>query len=328
MEIFEPVFNQMVTMFLLMALGFLLRKTKIIPENTGSILSKLMVYLFLPANLLNNQLIFCNLQSLSDNTDSVLVGAVLFIAALIMAYPASYLFIPRITGDETEDYTRSIYKYAIAMGNIGFAGNYIVQNVWGEEAFFKYTLFTFIPTIISLSWGLYVLIPKSKGDSLLTTLRKGLITPPLIALLIGMLGGMLGLRQYLPSFLTVALDNLARCYGPTGMLIAGIIIGGYSLKDMFGNYKVYIVVFLRLLLIPAVMVGVLFLLSKTGLYTAGHDAFKFTLLAFCVPCGMNTLVFPATYGGNTKTGSGMVLISNVLAIITIPLMFMLLSSIL
>ena len=45
------------------------------------------------------------------------------------------------------------------------------------------------------------------------------------------------------------------------------------------------------------------------------------LVAFACPLGLNTIVYPATYGGETETGASMTVISNILAIITLPLMY-------
>ena len=54
----------------------------------------------------------------------------------------------------------------------------------------------------------------------------------------------------------------------------------------------------------------------------GSDtAMVLTLFAFATPLGLNTVVFPAAYGGETKTGASMAMISHLLCIITIPLMY-------
>ena len=45
---------------------------------------------------------------------------------------------------------------------------------------------------------------------------------------------------------------------------------------------------------------------------------------FAMPIGMNTIIYPATYGGDTKTGASMTMVSSVFSVITIPLMYLLL----
>ncbi len=45
----------------------------------------------------------------------------------------------------------------------------------------------------------------------------------------------------------------------------------------------------------------------------------FTPIVFATPLGLHTIVYPTAYGGDTKTGASMAMISNVLSVITIPL---------
>jgi len=47
------------------------------------------------------------------------------------------------------------------------------------------------------------------------------------------------------------------------------------------------------------------------------------LIAFCTPLGLNTIVYPAAYGGDTKTGAAMTMVSHLLSVVTIPLMYLL-----
>ena len=79
----------------------------------------------------------------------------------------------------------------------------------------------------------------------------------------------------------------------------------------------YVVTALRLLVIPSVMLLILRLIGAPALVQT------FTLFAFAAPLGLNTIVYPAAYGGETKTGAAMTIISSTLSVITIPLMYLL-----
>ncbi|MBR5479926.1 MAG: hypothetical protein IKU84_07075, partial [Clostridia bacterium] len=106
------------------------------------------------------------------------------------------------------------------------------------------------------------------------------------------------------------------CQGPVAMILAGFVIGGYNLKELLLDGKVYLATLFRLILIPAVM---LLVLKALG---AGEELMVLTLIAFGTPLGLNTIVFPAAYGGETKTGASMAMISHTLSVITIPLMYL------
>ena len=52
-------------------------------------------------------------------------------------------------------------------------------------------------------------------------------------------------------------------------------------------------------------------------------AYPLALICFATPLGLNTIVYPAAYGGETKTGASMAMISHTLSVVTIPLMYLL-----
>ena len=82
------------------------------------------------------------------------------------------------------------------------------------------------------------------------------------------------------------------------------------------NKKVYVASFLRLIVIPAV---IMIALKFIG---ANDDLMTLALIAFATPLGLNTIVYPAAYGGETKTGASMAMVSHALSVITIPVMYL------
>ena len=46
------------------------------------------------------------------------------------------------------------------------------------------------------------------------------------------------------------------------------------------------------------------------------------LIAFATPFGLNTIIYPAAYGGETETGASMAMVSHIFAVVTIPLMYL------
>ena len=195
-------------------------------------------------------------------------------------------------------------------------GNFLVLGVWGNEFLYKYLMFTFAVNIVCYSWGVYMLIPKDGKSSLLNSLKNALTTPPIIGIVIGMILGLTNANSYLPEFILNALNNAAKCQGPIAMILVGIVIGNYDIKKLFSDARVYVATFLRLVAIPALMMIVL------NLVGAPKEFMTLVLIAFATPLGLNTVVYPAAYGGDTKTGASMAMISHTLSVITIPLMYL------
>jgi len=317
MEVFSLTLNQMLVMFSLILVGFWLRKKRILPENSHTTMSKLETFAFVPALTLFNQMTNCTVETFTANAKLILYGLIIVLLSVAAAYPISKLFIKKASRSSELLYQRNIYRYALTFSNYGFMGNFIILGVWGDELFYKYTLFTFFVGIICSSWGLYVLVPKEHNASLWANLKRGLLTPPVIALVIGMTFGLLNLKRFVPEFLLTAFENAAACQGPVAMVLAGFVIGGYNLKELLTNKKVYAVTGLRLIVIPAVIMLILKLLGTSD------EIMTLALICFGTPLGLNTIVYPAAYGGDTKTGASMTMISHTLCVISIPLMYLL-----
>ncbi len=315
MEICYLTLKQMLTMFFLILVGFILRKKSVLPKDADTVLAKLETCVFIPAVLMFNQMTQCTVETFKTDYTLIMYGGIIITAAILMAYPLSKLFVRKINtpGDA---YLRDIYKYALTFGNFGLMGNFIILGVWGSEVFYKYSLFTFFPAILSSSWGLYVLVPKDKNAGILENLKKGFINPPVIGLVAGMLIGLLGIGKYIPDFALKAIENAGSCQGPIAMLLAGFVIGGFDFKQLLTNKKVYAATLLRLIIIPAILMLIMKLLGMSD------ETMTLALITFATPLGMNTIVFPAAYGGDTKPGAAMAMISHVAAVATIPLMYL------
>lgn len=318
MEVFTLTLQQMLMMFLLIAMGFILRKKHILPDNANIIMSKLETYVFVPALGLYTQMTKCTVSTFAQHGSLMLYGLVITLCAMAASFPLAAMFIRKTNGSSQLAYQRKVYQYAMTFSNFGFMGNFIILGVWGSDVFFQYGLFTFFYSIICNSWGLYILIPKEQNAGMIANLKKGLITPPIIALVAGIVIGLLDWTRFVPAFCLTALDKAAACQGPVAMLLAGFVIGGYDFKELILNKKVYVASFVRLVVIPAVVVLALKALGVS------QSIRILALIAFGTPLGLNTIVYPSAYGGDPKTGASMAMISHTLSVITIPLMYLLL----
>ncbi len=318
MDMFKLTLSQMLLMFSLILIGFFLRKKSILPDNAHIIMSKLETWVFVPALNFGNMLRNFKVSTFRENSTLIFYGFMMIVIALIIAQPLAALFIRAKKHDNEMNYQKNIYRYAMTFGNYGFMGNFIILGVWGETMLAKYLMFTMIISIVCSSWGLYVLIPKDNNVNFWKNIKKGIVTPPLIALVLGMLCGILNIGRFIPDFFTNMLSNASSCMGPVAMLLAGFVIGGFDIKKMLSNVKVYLASFVRMIVLPAIFV------TLFKFFDAPKEVLTFILIAFGTPLGLNTIVYPAAYGGDTKTGASMAIISHTLCVITIPVMYLLL----
>lgn len=317
MEVFVLTVNQMLVIFIFMLIGYLLRKKNVVEENAYANLSKMEMFIFMPALNLSTQMTQCTVKNLKENANLILYGGITIISAVIIAGILSKMFVPNYRENRDADYQRNIYRYAIAFANYGFIGNFLILSVFGTEVLFKYQMFSMILNLFTYGWGMYVLIPKDRNAGIGKNIIKGLTSPPMLSIYLGMTLGLLGFGEKLLQikFVDTVLNNAANCMGPVAMLLAGMVLGNYSLKELFKEKKVYVVSALRLIILP----GLFVLFHK--LLGSDPIVITITLVAFAAPMGLNTIVYPAAYGGDTKTGAAMALISSLFALITLPLMY-------
>ncbi len=314
MTVFNSTLTQMLVLFCFIVGGFILRKARLLPDNAGMVISKLETYLIIPLLTINSFSENCTPQNFSLTATYILYAIALVAIALAIAIPLSGLFgrMPNNTPRENK-YQSQIYSYALAFGNYGYVGNALALGLLGNEGLFKYLMFTMVLSATVYTWGMSVLIPKENQKG---SVFKNLLNPPTVSLVIGIVLGLLNVRDYMPEFVTITLDNATACMGPLGMILLGFVVGGYNVKELLTRGRVYIASLLRLLVIPSVM---MLILRAVGAPTM---VMSLALIAFAAPLGLNTVVFPSAYGGDTKTGASMAMISHTLSVITLPIMYM------
>ena len=313
MELFKVILNPMLTLFICIIVGFILKKAKILPDNADKVISKIETFVLCPAVSFSSFSKYCTVESFKQYYVLLLYSIGACIVALIISNLIARFF------EKDDEYRRNIYKYALTIGNIGFMGIPLVSMVLGEKAVFIYQFFNLPLTFTIYLWGYTMLTPKEKRKK---NPIKNLFNPGLTAIFIGMIVGLTGLGQNLPAFATNTLTSLSNCMAPLAMILTGFVVGGYKYKDLFLNVKVYIASILRLIVIPAVIVTLLYLCK------ASETCLIMALFAYATPLGLNTVVFPASFGAETKTGASMAIISHTLSVLTIPLMYTLLNLIL
>ena len=309
LETFKATLSPMLVMFFCIIIGFILNKKKITPENTAAVLSRLENNVLMPAGIISVFGKNCTVEALCENYISLAYCIIPLAIAVSIA-----LFLSRYFS--TNAYRRNIYKYALTFGNFGFMGLAIVPAILGEEMHFKYLLYILPLYALVYTWGNAILIPHGEEKN---SILKSVLNPICISFIIGAVIGLTGLWDYTPEAIQITIANLGACMGPISMVLTGFVIGDFDVLKLLKKKRVYLATLLRLIILPALFVMLIWLLG------ANKENMILCLFAFGTPLGLNTVVYPAAYGGDTKTGASMAMISHTLCIITIPLMYAILN---
>ncbi len=315
-QTFLATLTPMLTLFICIAVGFTVKKAKLLPDNAGKVMAKLETWVFCPALSFSTMARYCTVDSLGTHAVNILLSACGVAIAMGIAIPLACVFIKKKCPE------RGIYMYALAFANSGYIGDPVVLALFGEEVLSYYKLFCLPISLMIYTWGISVLVPKGENDK---GFLKKIMNAPTVAMFIGIAVGLSGLGAHIPLFLNNSLDSLKSCMGPVAMLLAGFTIASYDFWGMLKKGKVYIATALRLFAIPSVIIASLFgiktLLNLAFGTDIGNAPLFLCFFATAAPLGLNTVVFPEAYGGNPETGASMAMISHTLCVISIPLMY-------
>ena len=306
--VFSTVLEQMLRILLFLTLGFALNRLRILPAGVGSGISKLVTMVFLPALLIHTNMTEFNLANIADYGQIVLWGGVFFIAIVLLSHPVAKV----MAGNNRQD--AGIYLYGLSFPNTGAVGTPLALSLLGTAGLFQFNLFLLTSSIMTYLWGIFLFLPGERKKTAKDFL-KNLANPICMSMLIGLLLGALGAKAWMPVLVTNFAKDLSACYVPVSLIMAGYSIADYPLNEVFNRPKAYWFSLMRLIVIPLLVI-----MASKGLGLSQYLA-VLAVLDFAGPGGMNTVVFPAAYGQDCRTGASIVLLSSLGAVITVPLLY-------
>lgn len=305
MEIFYAVISQIGVLFSFIFIGFILRRLNLLPEKASEVFSKLENQILMPAVVINTFRTNCTVKNISEKWVFIAYSVAILIFCIIVGFVVS-----RFLG-KTE-YLKKIYRYSLSVSNFGFVGTAMVVGIYGGDSIevFDYLMFTLPLNLFTYSIGISWLVPDGgKAFSL-----KTFINPIFVSLFIGALLGLLNFPKF--DIVTTIITSAADCMSPIAMILTGFVIGGYHLSKLFSQWQTYVVAAIRLVAIPSVAVLVLRFLNTP------NEIIIATLCAHAMPLGLNTVIIPSAYGKPVEAGASMALVSQLSAIVTIPVLFL------
>ncbi len=289
------IFSQVLILLIFVFIGFVLGKGNVVKTEHTKILSSLLVYVFLSCNIYKTFSARFSPAYIATNYRLLLISAAVLCVLLVAAHFAAKVF-------SKNKYERCIYEYSLVIPNYGYIGYALAEALFGQAGLINFMTFAVPVSLYTYTFGFAKL--TKQGASL-----KKLCNPVIISMVLGIIAGLSGFT--VPDVLTDVINKASGCMAPVSMLLAGIVISGFSLKSMLSNIKSYGFVMLRLVVIPLLLGTVLCLFCE-------QRVVQTAILFYALPCGLNTVVFPRLVDENCQIGAGLALISTVLSCVTLP----------
>ncbi len=291
------IFKQVAVLFLFCLMGFILAKKKVADPEKGGLLSALAVYVFLPCTAFNTFSANFTPAYLREKYPLVLVATVILVLLILNA---------KVLTRKIQGYDRAVFEYSLIVPNASYVGLPLVQALYSQEAALDMLMFGLTLTMYTYTLGYDLLTQRSGGKFS----PKRLLTPVTVAMLLGCIVGLTGFQT--PDVITQVTGGASACLGPTGMLLLGMTVSQFRVKDLVMKWQIYPIIALRLVVLPTVIFGICKLLQA-------DYALLPAICTYAMPCGLNSIVFPKLVGQDCTRGAGLVLVSTVLSLVTIPI---------
>lgn len=306
-DVFIPTLSQLAYLFILIFVGFLIIKIKILPESSDTILSKLESYVLIPSLILSTFMTNFKIENISSYGVYFLAGILVSLLMILVAIIFTKIL---YKGDK-------LYSYGIAFSNFSFMGNAVVLALF-PSIFTEYLIFVLPFWFFVYLWGVPSLLRINSNEKITFKDRiKVLINPMVFSMFIGIFIGLINLK--LPVFLTESVITLGSLMTPIAMLITGMTIAKIDIGKMIRKFSVYTLSIIRLVVIPLLAIFILYFVEFS------YSLKLCIICSLAMPLGLNSIIILNAYGHDTQEASAMALISHLLSLITIPFIFTILN---
>lgn len=291
--------QQVIILYIIVAVGFICDKTKVYTEKAARLTNDLLFYIVTPCIIIQS---FTNVEFTHENFRNLMMS---FIGGTVLHLAGILISLPLFNKHPIE--TKSVYKFAIVQGNVGYMVLPLAAAVLGEEGVF-FCSGVLIPfNICQFTYGMYLM--KGKGSFQAKSL---ILNPGVISVVLGLPLFILNVK--LPQIISAPVGYIASLNTPLAMLMFGTYLAKTDLKKTFFRKESYFVAVTKLFLVPLISIGVYRLLGLTGtLLTA-------LTISASAPSANSTVMFSTKYNRDNAAASQTVAVVSFLSVITMPIM--------
>jgi len=296
----ETLLKQLAVMYIFIFLGWFFGKRRKDVGEKSSILSFLLVNLFLPCKLFLNFSENFTVSYFQNNRLTVIISLGILAALIGLGSLVSRLL-------SREPYERKVYNYSTSISNYAYFGYVLVEQTLGSAAMNDLMVFCIPFSLYCYTFGVAMLM--NRGNSF-----KSLMNTVTVSIAAGIVWGLLSLP--VPGVLVTAMESASSCVGPVSMVLVGLTLSSFPVKSLIPGKSVWAYCGIRLMAVPFAVWGMCKLLGLV--MPLPGSVYPAAVLMACMPCGLNPVVFPRMIGQDCRLGAKLILLSCILSCVTIP----------
>ncbi len=293
---------------LAMAIGYFLYKIKIFNDGINKSLSALVVQATCPCMIFNA---IVSMESSGEEAANVgrlmIVGLGVYVLLFIIAVIATWLLKP---GHDL----KTIYWNLMIFGNAGFLGFPIAQSLYGKTGIFYMALLNIHFNLLCYTAGYIWSNSGSQGAGGINI--KKIINPCSISAILALI--LFLLKVKLPEIVMTPISFIGQITSPLAMITVGSMAAALPLKEVFGNWRFYVMLMVKMAVAPLAA----FFLMKL---IFGLDVMAAIIVIYTGLPAAAAISMMAPAGSKAgKTAAGCTAFMNICCVITIAVQYMLL----
>lgn len=289
-------------LFLMLVIGALARRRKIITTESLDSLCRVVLHVTLPflfIYVLSSRCIGDTIISLW--TAPVFAMAVIFTGYFVSSIAARLIKVP--------EEKKGTFKFLISFQNSGFLAIPIGYALFGENGVLYIIIFSIGFNL--LLWTLGVRLMSGPAASAKARLLGNLVNTGTVALVLGIIFGVFCVK--LPQFFLDASRIMGDATIPLAMIVTGAILGGVAIRSGVDIRRIATIVLCKLIIIPVIFLGIAKLLPNIS------DLMRsIIVLQACMPSAATSPLFAKRFGGDYDLAASAVFFTTLISIITVP----------
>lgn len=304
---FSAIYNQIAILFVLIIVGYLFGKLKMIKEDMIQGLTSFILNIALPALLIAGMIIPRTTEKLKESMFILIIAFTTYAGSFIIAKIVTKLIQPPKSH-------KGIFEFALMFSNVGFMGFPVIATIFGEEAIFYAVIYNIAFVVLVYTLGIS-LVDSSKEKYKINI--KTIFNTGVMASIIGFT--IFALAIPVPDILKGGLNLIGNTTTPLSMVLIGAMLSTLPLGRMFNNWRIYIIAIVRVFILPLIV----FTIFKYILHIDNIMLIGVPVIITGMPVAANAALVVQEYGSEPEVASQCVFISTLISIISIPLLTLL-----
>lgn len=293
---FLSVLNQVVIIFMLIIIGVILTKAKVLTEKGVRNMTDMVLVIISPCVIIKSFIREFDTAVLKD-----LLIALLFSTLITIVFILASLL---LRCDDKKK--QRVLQFGIIFSNCGYMSIPLQQALLGDIGVFFASSYLTIFNIFVWSYGIILM----SGDKKYLSPKKLIINPGIIGVIIGLIIFFFSIP--IPSIISEPISYMASLNTPLPMIIIGYHLANSKILNGLKNLKLFIAIAMRLLILPLITLGAMYLCGIRG------DLLVSLVISSCAPIGTITTMFSAKFNADTDLSVTAVSLSTILSVVTMP----------